>query len=248
MTALSTVASSNAATCIVVFAPDCYIPVADRRQNSQIHLSVDQIRVINLSESPPDEDHPTLIIRSLNTTSHGTDNEQAIGNFTQCKLIPLSNWKEWQANEFKQLDSMAEQEMYGMLGPSPPGAIVLRQHWNYSFKVDGMRKARNCYDGSPHAAPQLKFANSYSSCIEQPCLRLFFALCAHKGFISLKVDATNANANLPPPDQPTCVSSTTDTQIGTSPVLVSRSVVIWSFPFNMHCKDIPNQGHNGNIS
>ena len=33
-------------------------------------------------------------------------------------------------------------------------------------------------------------------------MRLFFALCAHEGFISLKVDATNAYANSPPPDQP----------------------------------------------
>ncbi|KAI2495455.1 hypothetical protein MHU86_19042 [Fragilaria crotonensis] len=57
----------------------------------------------------------------------------------------------------------------------------------------------------PRAAPQLKLANTYSSCIEQPCMRLFFALCAHEGYVSLKVDATNAYANSPPPNQPTFV-------------------------------------------
>ena len=36
-------------------------------------------------------------------------------------------------------------------------------------------------------------------------MRLFFALCAHEGFISLKVDATNAYANSPQPNQPTVV-------------------------------------------
>jgi Reverse transcriptase (RNA-dependent DNA polymerase) len=36
-------------------------------------------------------------------------------------------------------------------------------------------------------------------------MRLFFALCAYEGFTSLKVDATNAYANSPPPDQPTFV-------------------------------------------
>ena len=107
--------------------------------------------------------------------------------------------------EFKQLDSMAKQEMYGEPCLPPPGAIILRQHWNYSIKADGTRKARNCCDGSPRAAPQLKLANTYSSCIEQPCMRLFFALCAYEGFISLKVDATNAYVNSPPPDQPTFV-------------------------------------------
>ena len=92
---------------------------------------------------------------------------------------------------------MAKQEMYGAPVPAPSDAIVLRQHWTYVIKGDGTRKARNCCDGSPRAAPQLKLANTYSSCIEQPCMRLFLALCAHEGFISLKVDATNAYANSP---------------------------------------------------
>jgi hypothetical protein len=34
-------------------------------------------------------------------------------------------------------------------------------------------------------------------------MRKLFALCVHEGFISLKIDATNAYANLPPPDHPT---------------------------------------------
>jgi hypothetical protein len=34
---------------------------------------------------------------------------------------------------------------------------------------------------------------------------MFFALCAHEGYFCIKVDATNAYANSPPPDQPTHV-------------------------------------------
>jgi GAG-pre-integrase domain len=214
LSALTAVASSDDVSFKIVFAPDRYIPIATRRQNSPIHLSVDQLRVINaiLSEAPSandlsavSDDCPALIIRSLNTTSHGTAEEKGIGSFTRRKLIRLSNWDQWKLGEFKQLDSMAKQEMYGAPCIPPPDAIILRQHWNYSIKADGTRKARNCCDGSPRAAPQLKLANTYSSCIEQPCMRLFFALCAHEGFISLKVDATNAYANSPPPDQPTFV-------------------------------------------
>ena len=95
--------------------------------------------------------------------------------------------------------------MYGTAVYPPAGAIILRQHWFYSIKSDGTRKARNCCDGSPRAAPALKLANTYSSCIEQPCMRMFFALCAHEGYFCIKVDTTNAYANSPPPDQPTYV-------------------------------------------
>jgi hypothetical protein len=144
-------------------------------------------------------------MRSLNTTVFGTAAEQSLGSFTRRKLKRLDNWDDWLQAEAKQLDSMAKQEMYGSPVHPPAGAIILRQHWNYSIKSDGIRKARNCCDGSPRSAPELKLANTYSSCIEQPCLRLFFALCAYEGYVCLKVDATNAYANSPPPDQPTFV-------------------------------------------
>ena len=216
ISALQSVASSDDTSFRVVFAPDRYIPV-NRRRDSPIHLSVDQLLTINqimtqdLSPSSPspdstdDFDCHCLSVRSLNTTTHGTLLEQALGSFTRRKLKSLPNWPDWKLSEFKQLDSMAKQEMYGLPCLPPRDAIILRQHWNYSLKADGTRKARNCCDGSPQSAPQLRLANTYSSCIEQPCMRMFFALCAHEGFIALKVDATNAYANSPPPDQPTFV-------------------------------------------
>ncbi len=217
--ALQTIATSDERTFKIVFAPDRYIPVADRHLDQPIHLSVDQLRTISaiLSSSSlshksdipddddTDDDHVQLWLRSLNTTTHGTTEEQSLGSFTRRKLRNLPNWNEWETAEFKQLDSMAKQEMYGAPVPAPKDAIVLRQHWNYSIKSDGTRKARNCCDGSPRAAPQLKLANTYSSCIEQPCMRLYFSLCAFEGFTSLMVDATNAYANSPPPNQPTFV-------------------------------------------
>jgi Reverse transcriptase (RNA-dependent DNA polymerase) len=222
--ALRAAAASDTPSFKIVFAPDRYIPIADRHLDQPLHLSVDQLRTIaaikSLSLSPEtivadvvshsdatelDDDHAHLLLRSLNTTTHGTPDEQSLGSFTRRKLRRLPNWQQWEDAEFKQLDSMAKQEMYGAPVIAPRDAIVLRQHWNYAIKGDGTRKARNCCDGSPRAAPQLKLANTYSSCIEQPCMRLFFALCAHEGFISLKVDATNAYANSPPPNQPTFV-------------------------------------------
>ncbi|KAI2496066.1 retrotransposon [Fragilaria crotonensis] len=210
LTALQSVAKSDASSFEIVFAPERYIPVHERHLDSPLHLSVDQLRTIaTIQASSPfedfDHDHAQLLVRSLNTTTHGTAAEQGLGSFTRRKLRRLPNWPEWQAAEFKQLDSMEKQNMYGTPTFPPPDAIILRQHWNYAIKGDGTRKARNCCDGSPRAAPQLKLANTYSSCIEQPCMRMFFALCVHEGFVCLKVDATNAYANSPPPDQPTFV-------------------------------------------
>eukprot|EP00980_Cylindrotheca_fusiformis_P004426 scaffold946_cov73-Cylindrotheca_fusiformis.AAC.1 len=67
--------------------------------------------------------------------------------------------------------------MYGAPVSPPKDAIVLRQHWQYQIKRDGTRRARNCCDGSPRAAPALhRFAKSYSSCVEQPIQRLFLLL------------------------------------------------------------------------
>ena len=220
VTALQNVAASDERSFKIVFAPERYVPVADRHLEQPLHLSVEQLRTISRITSPSnqlphapddadddalDDDHAQLLLRSLNTTTHGTTEEQSLGSFTRRKLRKLSNWHNWQDAEFKQLDSMAKQEMYGAPVHAPKDSIVLQQHWNYGIKGDGTRKARNCCDGSPRAAPQLKLANTYSSCVEQPCMRLFFALCTHEGFISLKVDATNAYANSPPPDQPTFV-------------------------------------------
>ncbi len=206
----------------------CSRSVHSSRQSSHLdqplNLTMDQLRTISViaSSSPVsapivndvsfpdsagefDDDHAQFLLRSLNTTTHGTTEEQSLGSFTRRKLRRLPNWRAWQDAEFKQLDSMAKQAMYGDPVYAPRDAIVLRQHWNYAIKGDGTRKARNCCDGSPRAAPQRKLANTYSSCIEQPCMRLFFALCAHEGFIGLKVDATNAYANSPPPNQLTFV-------------------------------------------
>ena len=216
---LRNIASSDAKDFRIVFAPDRYIPVTDN--DSPLHLSVDQIRTINVIQSnytdtckrmPATNEGasfvdvcPSLVVLSLNTPTHCTSAEQARGSFTRCKLMRLPNWINWQVSEFKQLDSMAKQEMYGEPCLPPKDVIILCQHWNYALKADGTRESRNCCDGSPRAAPQLKLANTYSSCIEQPCMRMYFSFCAHEGYVSLKADATNAYANSPPPEQPTFV-------------------------------------------
>jgi hypothetical protein len=144
---------------------------------------------------------------------------------------------------------MAKQEIYGTPVHAPKDSIVLRQHWNYGINGDVTRKARNCCNGSPRAAPQLVLANTYSSCVKQPCMRLFFALCTHEGFVSLKVNATNAYANSPPP--PTnrrSSSSMINTLTGISVHSGSPSHGMSSSLFNTPSKAILNPAPSGKYS
>ena len=136
-----------------------------------------------------------------------TPAEQALGRFTRRKLKKLDTWPEWRAGEHKQLDHFHSLQMYGKPVPKPRNAIVLRPHWQYSVKRDGTRRSRNCCDGSPRAAPVLHgIASTYSSCVEQPVQRLFFALAAHLGYKVYGGDAQDAYAHSPPPETPTFVS------------------------------------------
>jgi hypothetical protein len=105
----------------------------------------------------------------------------------------------------KQLDARQKQEAFGMPCPAPPGATVLRSHWNCIIKMCGTRKARMCCDGSKRAAPELRFAQTYGSYIDQPSMRLFFALSAAMGFVVMGADCTNAYANSLSPTQATYV-------------------------------------------
>jgi hypothetical protein len=66
-----------------------------------------------------------LMMRSLNTTVFGTEEEHTLGSFMRRKLKRLSNWNVWLLSEAKQLDSMVKQGMYGTAVYPPAGATIL---------------------------------------------------------------------------------------------------------------------------
>jgi hypothetical protein len=79
-------------------------------------------------------------------------------------------------------------------------------HWEYRIKRDGTRRSRQCCDGSPRAAPALhRLVSTYSSCVEQPIQRLFYALAAQLNYHVFGGDAKDAYAHSPPPKVPTYV-------------------------------------------
>jgi hypothetical protein len=92
LAALTAANASDAACFIIVFAPDRYIPVISRPNDSPLHLSVDQLRLVASLQAanfpapnaaPPEprtmtmhkplpHDQLLLLMRSLNTTAFGT--------------------------------------------------------------------------------------------------------------------------------------------------------------------------------
>jgi hypothetical protein len=116
LAALTAAAAPDSVSFTIVFAPDRYIPVSSRPNDSPIHLSVDQLRLVDSTRAAPSSvpsaaapepprtmtmheplsyDQFLLLMRSLNTTAFGTEEEQALGSFTRRKLQRLSNWKDW---------------------------------------------------------------------------------------------------------------------------------------------------------
>jgi hypothetical protein len=58
-------------------------------------------------------------------------------------------------------------------------------------------------DGSKWAAPWLyQFVQMYASCIEQPCMWLFYALSTTLGLVIVFADTKNAYQQSPPPTEP----------------------------------------------
>ena len=119
----------------------------------------------------------------------------------------MDTWKDWEAGERKQLNQFERLGMYGTPINRPKNAIVLRPHWQYHIKRCGTRRARQCCDGSKRAAPMLHaLASTYSSCVEHPIQRLFFAIAAELNLRIYGGDAKDAYAHSPGPSIPTYVS------------------------------------------
>ena len=199
----------------ITLAPDRYIPVRDRREH--LSLDINQVRHITTLRQlqlPDDQcitnDDIIHYIRSVVDSSKiaipmSHDELDLNGRYTRRRLKTLTTWRLWKQSEAAQLDKMEHQHMFGTPCKPPPDAIILNQLWRYYFK-DGHRKARQCCDGSPRAAPFLhEVAATYASCIEQPILRLFYALCAYQNLVILTTDAVNAFANADAPTIPTYV-------------------------------------------
>ena len=136
---------------------------------------------------------------------HMTPEEQALPSFTRKNLQTLPNWPEWQAADDAQLDTHFKAGTIGKAVPRPQKdpskpSQVYRLHWARLVKSSGVRKSRACLDGSKRAAPWLRMmVQTYSSCVELPCLRAFIAIAVNRGYVIAFGDVENAYQQSPPP-------------------------------------------------
>ena len=148
----------------------------------------------------------TEVIHRLQTEGM-TMEERRLKRFTRRNLQKLPNWPDWDAAFDAQLDAHFKMGTISAPIPKPKpvhgrSPNICRVQWSNLVKADGTRKCRACIDGSKRSAPWLRdFAQTYASCVEQPCMRLFFALSAALGLVVTVADTTNAFQQSPPPSE-----------------------------------------------
>jgi len=153
-----------------------------------------------------DGDPPPSICRLQ--TEQIIPKERQLKSFTRGRLKTLPNWSTWDAQFDAQLDAHHDAGTLNHPVPRPRSTTdnpvhILRLQWNNLVKDTGKRKCRACIDGSKRSAPGLRdLTTTYASCIETPCMRLFFALAAAEGLLVTFGDTTNAFQQSPPPSVP----------------------------------------------
>jgi hypothetical protein len=99
-----------------------------------------------------------------------------------------------------------------------------------------------CTVMDPSAAPELRFAQTYTSCIDQPCIRSFFALSTAMGFVVMGADC------MPTPDRlPEQHASGLKTPIPTGIALVMerKLTACWYCHCSRPCRDTRKLVHCG---
>ena len=121
---------------------------------------------------------------------------------TRIFLKKQSDWHQWEAAEWKQLQQYEDQGMFSLPVEIPPDANSLPFIWTYVVKDDGTKKARAPCNGSPRMQGTVTLGETYAASLDQTAARIFWALSASKGHIVIGADASNAFAEAPAPLAP----------------------------------------------
>ena len=99
------------------------------------------------------------------------------------------------------MNQFYDQKMFGdTFSPItlPRDAVILRPYWNYVVKRSGVRRSRQCCNGSKFAAPLLHaMVSTWSSCVELPIQQLFIGLFAQKDLCMYDGDARDTYTHAP---------------------------------------------------
>jgi hypothetical protein len=133
----------------------------------------------------------------------------AIPKLSRRKLKDTEKWPRWRQQEWGQLTKYDLQEMFGKPIPRPldRDTVILPWVWTYLHKIDPnsleeVEKARGTCNGGKRYGKAVTLAETYAACVEHPAQRLFWAITASEGLITLGCDVANAFAEAPPPTVP----------------------------------------------
>jgi len=150
---------SSAETWRAVAEHDIMEPSSPSDNDHQHQLALADVQCISavpyphldFSESSISTEEMKMVIHAMESQAI-TPAEQAIGHFTWRKLQSLSTWDQWHTGEHKQLDHFHDLKMHGKPVRKPPGAIVLRPHWQCSIKrMARLDPHRSCMTLHQHA-------------------------------------------------------------------------------------------------
>jgi hypothetical protein len=121
---------------------------------------------------------------------------------TRGRLLRQSDWEDWQASEYLQLDQYDKQHMFGHPVAVEDDAAIFHLVWTYGVKTaDGRKKARCVCDGSTRSGSVQVLDETYANCIDQTSSRLFYAIAAVENLVVYGADVCNAFAEATPPKQ-----------------------------------------------
>jgi hypothetical protein len=175
----------------LIVAP--YRPAKKDQEAPLPRIALDQLRVVHHvfgNWSLPD---PVMLV-----TSRNADNMAAVTTYMRRTCLQGPYRQKWLDARNDMLHKNDSYGMYGIPIPrsaAPSNAKVVRPIWNYSQKGSGVHKARKCMNGKQLVRMGVKFSNTYASCMEQHCLRLFVAISAYLGSVISDGDVVNAYAH-----------------------------------------------------
>ncbi len=173
---------------------------------SELHVSTETVTVVEALLRPQSSSASVAVHAA--TSSSVKDLTSKNSHFTRRHLKTLPNWDDWRKAEWKMLDQMLADNMFGdiVLRKDLVGFKfdIIRIVWSYVEKLHtGKKKARVCGNGSPLRAPKKFFQKAYAACASMVGMRLLFAISAYEGRVVYDCDATNAYAQSGPLDKRT---------------------------------------------
>ncbi len=110
---------------------------------------------------------------------HETTGISSQSSHTRRQLQKGSEWDEWLEAEHKQLDDMADCDMYDdpvLRSSLPKGAVILNPVWSYRTKRCGRKKACNCCNAGSLKKYGVDAAKHFAACISQTGMKLLTSI------------------------------------------------------------------------